>query len=152
MKKKIKHSKEWYYWAYMIAYWVGMGFCIVPTLVAAGVELPIIVVKEAESTLSGVFIVAIVAAALPLYKALIKLLKSPSAAVICWILFGLMFLVNRMQPQTIHGLTVVFMWAAIGNTLGVICFKLSALWKELWRDCGQVEITAITEALRGEKQ
>ena len=143
MKKKIKikRSKEWYYWARLISYWLGIGFCVIPTLIAAGIELPVIVVKEADSTLSGVFVVAIVAAALPLYKALVKLLKSPSAAVICWILFGLMALVNSMEPKTIHGLTVVFLWASIGNTLGAICFKLSKEWENIWQHCGQVELT-----------
>lgn len=139
--KKIKHSKEWYYNVRLIAYWVGMAFCVVPTLIAGILKLPVIVVKDADSTLSGVFVVAIVAAALPLYKALVKLLKSPSAAVICWILFGLMALVNSMEPQTIHGLTVVFLWASIGNTLGAVCFKLSKEWENIWQHCGQVEVT-----------
>ena len=66
--KKIKHSKEWYYNARLIAYWVGMAFCVVPTLIAGILKLPVIVVKDANSTLSGVFVVVVVCAALPLYK------------------------------------------------------------------------------------
>lgn len=139
--KKIKHSKEWYYNARLIAYWVGMAFCVVPTLIAGILKLPVIVVKDANSTLSGVFVVVVVCAALPLYKALIKVMKSPNAAVICWVLFGLMALVNSMEKTTIEGLTVVFAFASIGNTLGAICFKLSKEFEELWRHCGQVEVT-----------
>lgn len=137
---KIKHSKEWYYRARFVAYWLGMALCVVPTLIAGILELPVIVVKEAESTLSGVFVVVVVAAALPLFKALMKLLKSPNAAVICWILFALMLLADNMQPQTIHGLTIVFLTAALGNTLGVICFKLSKEFEKLWEGCGQVAV------------
>ena len=139
--KKIKHSKEWYYNARLIAYWVGMAFCVVPTLIAGLWMLPVIVVKDADSTLSGVFVVVVVCAALPLYKALIKVMKSPNAAVICWVLFALMALVNSMEKSTIEGLTVVFAFAAIGNTLGAVCFKLSKEFEELWRHCGQVEVT-----------
>lgn len=147
--KKIKRSKEWYYNARLIAYWVGMAFCVVPTLIAGILKLPVIVVKDANSTLSGVFVVVVVCAALPLYKALIKVMKSPNAAVICWVLFGLMALVNSMEKSTIEGLTVVFAFAAVGNTLGAVCFKLSKEFEELWRHCGQVEV--VNERLRGEK-
>lgn len=139
--KKIKHSKEWYYNARLIAYWVGMAFCVVPTLIAGILKLPVIVVKDANSTLSGVFVVVVVCAALPLYKALIKVMKSPNAAVICWVLFGLMALVNSMEKTTIEGLTFVFAFAAIGNTLGAVCFKLSKEWENIWQHCGQVEVT-----------
>lgn len=137
---KIKHDKEWYYRAYILAYIVGMFLCIVPTLVAGVVGLPLIANKDATSTLSGVFVVVIITAAFPLYKAFIKLLKSPSVAVICWILFALLVLVGYMNAETLHGLTIVFLWAAIGNTLGVFSFKLSAIWEEKWKYCGEVFI------------
>lgn len=142
--KKIKHSKEWYYWAKLIAYGVGMIFCIVPTLIAGIVKLPLITKTTAESTLSGVFIICLICAALPLYKAVIKLIKSPNAAVICWLLFFLMFFINKMSKETIAGLTVVFACAAIGNTLGAICFKLSDEFAELWKYCGEIHIKAET--------
>lgn len=134
----IRHDKEWYYRAYIIAYIVGMILCIVPTLAAGISELPLIANKDATSTLSGVFVVVLIAAAFPLYKAFIKLLKSPSIAVICWILFALLALVGKMTAETLHGLTIVFLWAAIGNTLGVLAFRLSAMWKEKWKYCGEV--------------
>jgi len=142
--KKIKHSKEWYYNARIIAYCVGMVFCIVPTFIAGIVKLPLIATYDTESTLSGVFIVVLICAALPLYKALIKVVKSPNAAVICWVLFALMALVNSMEKSTIEGLTFVFAFAAVGNTFGAIAFKLSKEFEELWRYCGKVEVTNLT--------
>lgn len=60
---------------------------------------------------------------------------------ICWVLFALMALVNSMEKSTIEGLTFVFAFAAVGNTLGAIAFKLSKEFEELWRYCGQVEVT-----------
>ncbi len=139
-EKKIRHSKEWYYKARFVAYGLGIVFCVLPTLIAAMYELPVIVDKSAESTLSGVFIAALVVAALPLYKALVRLLKSPNAAVFCWLLFALMFFAEKMSEQTERGLMLVFWWAAIGNTLGVICFYLSKEFDKLWQGCGEVTV------------
>ena len=85
---------------------------------------------------------AIICAAVPIYKSLIKLIKSPNAAVFCWILFGLIALVDTMSPQTISALKVVFAFAAIGNTIGAICFKLSSMFDDLWKNCGQVDIVS----------
>ena len=139
---KIKHSKEWYFKAKFVLCWAAMALCILPSLIAAIVKLPnIVVTKNAESTLSGVFAAAIICAALPLYKAIIKLVKSPNAAVICWVLFALMSLVNSMTAETIRALTFVFAVAAVGNTLGAILFKISKDFDELWKYCGQVQIT-----------
>ena len=140
--KKIRHNKEWYFKAKFVLYWAAMALCIFPPLIAAIVKLPnIVVTKNAESTLSGVFVAAIICAAFPLYKAIIKLVKSPNAAVICWILFALMSLVSSMTAETIKALTFVFGAAAIGNTLGAILFKISKDFDELWKYCGQVQIT-----------
>ena len=135
-----KRSKTWYYNAYLLAYLVGIIFCVIPTFIAAIVKLPLIANRDAESTLSGVFIVALIATALPIYKLLTKLLKSPSVAVVLWLFWGLFALVGLMTPETIKGLTTVFLWGAIGNTLGVLAFKLSAMWKELWQHCGEVTL------------
>lgn len=138
--KRIRHSKEWYFKAKLITYWLGMAFCVIPTLIAGIAKLPVIVAKEAESTLSGVFVLTVICAALPLYKAIVKLVKSPNAAVICWVLFALMSLVKSMTAQTIAGLTFVFAFAAIGNTIGAILFKVSKEFESLWKYCGQVEV------------
>lgn len=142
--KKIKHSKQWYYNAKIIAYGVGMILCIFPTLIAGLIKLPIITKSTADSTLSGVFIVCLICCALPLYKAVIKFIKSPNAAVICWVFFLLMFFVNKMSKETIAGLTVVFAFAAIGNTLGAIAFKLSDEFAELWKYCGEIHLDSTT--------
>lgn len=142
--KKVRHNKEWYYWAKIIAYGVGLMFCIAPTLIAGIIKLPLITKTTAESTLSGVFIICLICAALPLYKALLKIIKTPNAAVICWILFALMLFIDMMSKETINGLKTVFMIAAIGNTLGAICFKISAEFAEIWKYCGQVNINNIS--------
>ena len=52
-----------------------------------------------------------------------------------------MALVNSMTAETIRALTFVFAVAAVGNTLGAILFKISKDFDELWKYCGQVQIT-----------
>lgn len=139
--KVIKHEKEWYYKARVISWWVGLIFCVVPTLVVALLKLPVIASDNADSTLSGVFTVALVCAALPLYKALLRLIKTPNAAVICFILAFFVSLINGMEPGTRDGLELVLWVAAIGNTIGAICFHFAKEFEELWRYCGQVTLT-----------
>lgn len=139
--KVIKHEKEWYYKARVISWWVGLIFCVVPTLVVALLKLPVIASDNADSTLSGVFVVALVCAALPLYKALLRLIKTPNAAVICFILAFFVSLINGMEPETRDGLELVLWVAAIGNTIGAICFHFAKEFEELWRYCGQVTLT-----------
>ena len=63
---KITRDKEWYFKWHITAYWVGMVLCIVPTIFAGLLEFPVVATKDAESTLSGTFIIVLVAAALPL--------------------------------------------------------------------------------------
>ena len=137
---KITRDKEWYFKWHITAYWVGMVLCIVPTIFAGLLEFPVIATKEAESTLSGTFIIVLVAAALPLYKWVKTVLKSPSIALLLWIGSGILYLILSMPMQTVKGLFIVFLTAAIGNTIAIVFFKLSDIWKEKWRFCGEIKI------------
>lgn len=139
--KVIKHSKEWYYKARVLTWWLGLAFCVLPTLIVALVKLPVIASDNADSTLSGVFVVVLICAALPLYKALLRLIKTPNAAVICVILAAVVSLINGMEPQTRDGLELVLWVAAIGNTVGAVLFHFAKEFEELWRFCGQVTVT-----------
>ena len=136
----MKKTKQWYYKAYLIAYIVGIVLCTVPTFICALIKLPVIASKDTTSTLSGVFAVGLIVGIMPLYKALVSLLKSPSTAILCWILWGFLMLLTSMQTETVLGLRDVLLWAAVGNTLGVIAFRLSKSWKELWQHCGEVTV------------
>ena len=86
---KITKSKEWYYWASIITQGLAWIFCVAPTLISGLINLPLIVSKQAEETLSGGAIVVIVCGAYPILKGLLKALKSPSAWLILWIMASL---------------------------------------------------------------
>ena len=68
------------------------------------------------------------------------MLKSPSIALLLWIGSGILYLILSMPMQTVKGLFIVFLTAAIGNTIAIVFFKLSDIWKEKWRFCGEIKI------------
>lgn len=129
---KVTKSKEWYYWAYiatMVAAWI---FCVVPTVITGIIKLPLFATKEASTTLTGSFTLVLVCAAYPLLKGLLKLLKSPSAWFILWLLFAVTFLLYNIERSTLGAMVLVLFVAAVGNTLGAILFWVSRNFKEKW--------------------
>ena len=129
---KITKSKAWYWRAYIITGAVAWAFCIIPTLIAGILKLPVIATKNAETTLTGSFTVVLIAGIYPLYKGLIKLLKSPSAPVIMWILFGVTYLLYKISHETLKAMLVIFFVAAVGNTIGAGLFLLAKVFKAKW--------------------
>lgn len=127
---KITKSKEWYWNAYLIVTALAWVFCIVPTLIAGVVKLPVIATKNAESTLSGSFTIVLICGIYPLYKGLVKLIKSPSAPVIMWFLFGITFLLYKISHETLGAMVTIFFVAAVGNTIGALLFFISSKFKE----------------------
>ena len=136
---KITKSKAWYWRAYLLTSIAAWVFCIVPTLLAGVFKLPVIATKNAETTLTGSFTIVLIACIYPLYKGLIKLLKSPSAPVIMWILFGVTYLLYKISQQTLKAMVLVFFVAAVGNTIGAGLFLLSKISKTKWEFYGQAE-------------
>ena len=137
---KITKSKGWYWRAYLIAVALAWVMCIIPTLIAGLLKLPMIATKNAEKTLTGSFTVVLVVCAYPLYKGLVKLIKSPSAPVIMWILFGFTFLLHKVSQETLGAMVVVFAVAAISNTIGAALFLLAKMYKTKWQYYGQVYV------------
>lgn len=136
---KITKSKAWYWKAYILTMVLAWGVCIIPTLIAGILKLPVIAKKNAESTLTGSFTIVLIACIYPLYKGLVKLLKSPSAPVIMWILFGITYLLYKISHETLGAMVVVFLVAAIANTIGAGLFLLAKMFKTKWAFFGQVQ-------------
>lgn len=134
----ITKSKGWYWRSYILMAALAWVFCIVPTLIAGIIKLPMIATKDAETTLTGSFTIVLIVCIYPLYKGLIKLVKSPSAPVIMWILFGLSFLLYKISHTTLGAMVVVFLVAAISNTIGSILFLVANMFKTKWKYYGQV--------------
>ena len=128
---KITKSKEFYYRAHIITLLLAWVLCIVPTLIAGYIKLPAIVVeRSADSTLTGGAIVVLACCAYPILKGLLKMLKSPSAWLILWIVALISFALYSIPHETLGAMVVIFFTAAIGNTVGAILFWVSKTMKE----------------------
>lgn len=138
---KITKSKAWYWRAYIITCALAWGFCIIPTLIAGVLKLPIIATKNAESTLTGSFTIVVIACIYPLYKGVMCLIKSPSAPVIMWIIFAVTFLLYKISHETLGAMVLIFFVAAVGNTIGAALFLLAKTFKTKWAFYGQVPST-----------
>lgn len=135
---KITKSKSWYWRAYIITCALAWACCIIPTLFVGVLKLPVIATKNAETTLTGAFTVVLIACIYPLYKGLIRLVKSPSAPVIMWVLFAVTYLLYKISRQTLKAMVLIFFVAAIGNTIGAGLFLLAKMFKTKWAFFGQV--------------
>ena len=129
---KITKSKEWYYWAYTLAWVVAWACCVLPTVITGVVKLPLFATEEANTTLTGSFTLVLVCAAYPILKGLLKMLKSPSAWFILWLLFIVTFLLYNVERSTLEAMVLILFVAAIGNTVGAVLFHLSKVYKEKW--------------------
>lgn len=129
---KITKSKEWYYRAYIIVWVLAWIFCVLPTVITGMIKLPMFATKDASTTLTGSFMLVIVCAAYPLLKGMLKLLKSPSAWFILWLLFAVTFLLYNIERPTLGAMVMIFFVAAVGNTIGAVLFRVSKVFKEKW--------------------
>jgi hypothetical protein len=137
---KITKSKEWYYRAKIITWIIAWFCCIVPTAIVGAVKLPLVVTKQADETLTGSAIIVIACCAYPLLKGILKMLKSPSAWLIMWILTVVLYLIWLVPHETLGAVLSVFLTAAIGNSIGAILFWLSRQFDEKWKFCGQITV------------
>lgn len=135
---RITKSKAWYWRAYILTAALAWVLCIIPTFIAGLLKLPVIATKNAETTLTGSFTICLIACIYPLYKGLIKLVKSPSAPVVMWILFGVTFLLYKISQETLAAMVVIFLVAAVSNTLGSLLFLVAKTFKTKWMYYGQV--------------
>jgi hypothetical protein len=138
---KITRSKAWYAKSWKLCYALAWAMCILPTLIISVAVLPKIVITEsATQTLSGTFILAIICAAYPIFKGLLKYMKSPSAWLILWILTAFTYVLLKISHQSLTNVFIVLLTAAIGNTFGALLFFAARVFKEKWKFCGEVNI------------
>lgn len=128
--------KEEYYKKYLALKISGYILCILPTIIAGIICLPMVVNKDAEQTLSATFIICLTITALPLYKWVRKQLKKESVAVFLWVFAILLFMIKSIPQQALNGLFVVVLVGAIGNTIGAVLLYFSDKTKEKMEFCG----------------
>lgn len=136
-----KHSRKWYFWASLIAAALGVLFAIIPAVVAILINFPVMVTKNSDSTVSMLFVVALIVPAIVLLYFVIKTLKTnPFLIIVVALLIVTLLLsaVYKMEQQTILGLCNVAATETIGCGFTAVCFGLYKIWHSLYENCGQV--------------
>lgn len=136
-----RHSKKWYFYAKWIARISAWGFAIVPALIATVIAFPAVVTSDSNSTVSVLFIIGVIVAAVPLLRVVLLAIKNNTdiiPALVLTVVAVLFIAVQFAEPSTINGLTGISVTAAIGNLVSVVGFKLYKVWDDLYKNCGEI--------------
>ena len=104
---------------------LGLAFCIIPVAVSIFSYFPLWIAREDASILSGLTLLLLCAAFVPLIKYLGQLLKSASAPLMWFILFAAFFLLSKIADEV----TVIAFVGFISNLIGSVVFKLAKRYK-----------------------
>lgn len=102
-------------------YSLGMAVSIIPVGVCIFTYFPLWIRRGDASILSGLSLILIGAALIPLYKHLKGFMRSPSAPTMWLVSFLIFFLLSRIADE----MTVISFVGFISNLFGSALFKLS---------------------------
>ena len=105
----------------LLYYSLGMMISIIPVGVCIFSYFPLWIRRGDASVLSGMSLVLIGLALIPLYKHLKGFMRSPSAPTVWLVSFLIFFLLSRIADE----MTVISFVGLISNLLGSALFKLS---------------------------
>ena len=100
---------------------VGLFFSVIPATVAIFSYFPLWLRKNDASSLSGLALLLLVLAFVPLFKYVKEILRSASAPFMWFILFVAFFLLSRIADE----ITVIAFVGFISNLIGSVFFKLA---------------------------
>jgi len=100
---------------------VGLMLSVIPVTACILCYFPIWCADGGRVLLSGVTLLLLTLAVLPLYNTLKAALRSPAAYTVWLIAFILFLLLSSIADEMI----VISFTGFVGNALGAICFKLS---------------------------
>lgn len=104
------------------ALWLtGMALCVIPPVCCILLYFPIWIARGGEYVVSGLTVLLLICAALPLYRALRTALRSPAGYTVWLILFIIFFTMSKIAEQ----MAVVSLVGFIGNLAGAVFFRLS---------------------------
>ena len=138
-----RHSKKWYFWASWIAWAVGALFCVLPPIIATIANFPIMVTTNADSTISIFFVLGIMIALSVVLQMVIKAFKQSALLSVAVVLAALCFVFScgyNMEKETLFGLAWIAGAGAAGVLVAIGCFKLYAIWHDLYENCGEVYV------------
>ncbi len=100
---------------------LGLSFSVIPPALAILFYFPVWIERGGEYVLSGIAVLLMLVAFVPLFKLVRQVFKSPSGYAVWLAIFILFFLVSRIAGEMI---TVSFV-GFIGNVIGAVLFKLA---------------------------
>lgn len=99
----------------------GLGFCIIPPALATLFYFPVWISKGGEFVFSGMALILLIFALLPLWRAISRMLKSPAVYTIWLIAFIVFSSLSRIADE----MTVISFVGFISNAVGAVLFRLS---------------------------
>ena len=100
---------------------LGLAISVIPVTVSVFSYFPLWIERGDASILSGISLILIGLAAVPLYKYFKQILRSPSAPVMWLIAFILFLSLSRIADE----MTVISFVGLISNLIGSLIFKLA---------------------------
>ena len=100
---------------------LGLAISIIPVTVSIFSYFPIWIAREDASILSGISLILMALAFVPMYKYFRSILRSPSAPVMWLISFILFLLLSRIA----HEMTVISFVGLISNLIGSVFFRIA---------------------------
>ena len=106
---------------------LGLVFSILPPALAICFYFPVWVAKGGEYILSGLAVLLMIVAFVPLFKLIRQVFKSPSGYAIWLAIFLVFFFVSRIASEMI----VISFVGLVGNIIGAFLFKLAKGKKDI---------------------
>jgi len=109
---------------------LGLAISVIPVTVAIFSYFPLWISRKDASLLSGISLLLITLAVIPLFKYFKQLLHSPSAPVLWFCTFIIFLLLSRIADE----MTVISFVGFFTNFLGSLCFKIAKRYSEEERE------------------
>lgn len=109
----------------------GLAFCTAPVVAATLLYFPLWKEKGSATVLSGFALLLIILSLVPFFNTLKRLLRSPAAHTMWFILFVIFFLLSKIASE----MTVISFVGFLGNLIGALFF--SAAKKRSARNGGE---------------
>ena len=100
---------------------LGIAVSVIPVSVAIFSYFPLWISRNDTSLLSGISLLLICLAIVPLFKYLKQFWHSPSAPLMWFLAFILFFLLSRIASE----MTVISFVGFVSNLIGTVCFRIS---------------------------
>ncbi len=109
-----------------VLYFIGLILCTAPVFCAVLAYFPAWIDRADGSAISGFFLLLLILAAAPIFKALRMIFHSPAVYVMWLLAFLLFFSLEKIA----HEMTVISLVGFLSNLGGALFFKIAASGKD----------------------